>query len=133
MRAKKRSRRRPFIVRRSEIHGRGAFATEWIDKGTRLIEYTGERIARRESVRRWDPKRSYLFEIDSYWRLDGAIGGSGAEYINHSCAPNVVARLVRGRLYYVSNRQIQRNEELTLDYKYGARLPPIPRSSRSRS
>lgn len=92
----------------------------------KVIEYTGECVARRESVRRWDPRRSYLFQVDDYWQLDGAIGGSGAELINHSWAPNLVARLSRGRLYYISNRRIPRNEELTYDYKYDARLPPIP-------
>ena len=34
--------------------------------------------------------------------------------------------MIRGRLYYISSRRIRRNEELTFDYKYDARLPPIP-------
>ena len=35
---------RPFVVRRSPIQGKGAFATQFIPAGTRLIEYTGERL-----------------------------------------------------------------------------------------
>jgi tetratricopeptide (TPR) repeat protein len=110
----------------SRVHRFGVFAGEMIPEGRRVIEFTGERIGRLEAVRRWNPRRSYMFRVDDYWRLDGAIGGSGAEYINHSCAPNLVVRCIRGRLYYLSRRRIQRNEELTIDYKYDARLPPIP-------
>lgn len=115
-----------LLILPSRVHRFGVFTDEVIPAGQKVIEYTGERIARREAVRRWDPRRSHLFQVDDYWRLDGAIGGSGAEYINHSCAPNLVGRFIRGRLYYISRRRIRRNEELTFDYKYDTRLPPIP-------
>jgi tetratricopeptide (TPR) repeat protein len=115
-----------LMVQRSRVHRFGVFADEAIPRGRRVIEYVGERIGRREAVRRWDPKRSYLFGLSSYWRIDGAIGGSGAEFINHSCEPNVMVRLIRGRLFYFSKRRIGAGEELTLDYKYDPRIPPIP-------
>ena len=115
-----------LTVSESPVHRLGVFAAESIPAGRRVIEYTGERIARREALRRWDPRRSYLFQVDSYWRVDGAVGGSGAEYINHSCAPNLVTRLIRKRIFYFSKRRIARGEELTVDYKYDADLPPIP-------
>lgn len=112
-------------VQPSRIHRMGVFANEPIPAGRKVIEYTGERISRRESKARWDPSRSYLFLLDSYWRLDGAIGGSGAELINHSCEPNLKARLLRGHILYFSARSIARGEELTVDYKYSAELEPM--------
>ena len=42
---------RRYIVRRSTIHGRGVFALANIPKGTRLMEYIGERISHREADR----------------------------------------------------------------------------------
>ncbi len=114
-----------LAVRRSRIHRLGVFADEPIPPRRKVIEYTGERISRRESKRRWDPARSYLFLLDSYWRLDGAIGGSGAELINHSCEPNLKTRLVRGHIMYYSRRPIAAGEELTVDYKYSEELRPI--------
>jgi SET domain-containing protein len=84
----------------------------------KVIEYTGERITREESERRWDPKRSYLFELTARTHLDGAIGGSGAEYINHSCAPNLKTRILRRHILYYSVRPIAPGEELTVDYRY---------------
>ncbi len=110
----------------SPRHRFGVYADEAIPADQQVIEYTGERVARRESARRWDPARSYLFQLDSYWTVDGAIGGSGAEYINHSCEPNLVTRIRRGRIYYFSKSRIRKGEELTVDYKYDAGLPPIP-------
>jgi tetratricopeptide (TPR) repeat protein len=115
-----------LLVQPSRIHRVGVFTGEPIPAGRKVIEYTGERVSRRESRRRWDPSRSYLFLLDSYWRLDGAIGGSGAELINHSCAPNLRTRLIRGHILYFSARAIARGEELTVDYKYSAELNPMP-------
>lgn len=118
----------PFdlIVRPSPIHRLGVFADEAIPPRRKVIEYTGERVSRYEGRRRWDPKRSYLFELDNYWQLDGAIGGSGAEYINHSCAPNLRARIVRGHILYFSKRSIARGEELTVDYHYSDEITRMP-------
>jgi hypothetical protein len=110
----------------SSIHRLGVFADEAIPPRRKVIEYTGERISRRESRRRWDPRRSYLFTLDRYWTIDGAIGGSGAEYINHSCAPNLQARIMRGHILYFSKRRIERGEELTVDYHYSDEVTRMP-------
>ena len=115
-----------MLVRSSPIHRLGVFADEAIPRGRKVIEYTGERVSRRESRRRWDPKRSYLFTFDPYWSIDGAIGGSGAEYINHSCAPNLRARIVRGHILYFSSRAIEKGEELTVDYHYSTKITRMP-------
>jgi SET domain-containing protein len=110
----------PFTltVRRSRIHRLGLFAEEPIPAGRKVIEYTGERIDFEEARRRWSPRLNYLFGIEDDMFIDGSAGGSGAEYINHSCEPNVRARYARGHLLYVSLRRIARGEELTVDYKY---------------
>ena len=114
----------PFAVnyrvetRESAIHHLGVFAREAIPAWRKVIEYTGERISKQESGRRWDPARSYLFELTARTHLDGAIGGSGAEYINHSCDPNIKTRIVRGHILYYSQRAIRAGEELTVDYRY---------------
>jgi uncharacterized protein len=108
-------------LRRSRIHRYGIFTLEDIPKGTKVIEYRGERISRREISRRLEGEFTYIFMLDAYWGLDGAVNGSGAEIINHSCEPNLEARIVRGRrIYYASLRAIQAGEELTIDYSFDA-------------
>ena len=73
---------------RSKIHRWGVYSTERIPAGRKVIEYTGEKISRRETKRRADgTDLIYLFTLDPYWTIDGSVGGSGAEYINHSCEP----------------------------------------------
>jgi SET domain-containing protein len=37
-----------LIIRSSDIHAAGCFALEDIPKGTRVLEYTGERISKAE-------------------------------------------------------------------------------------
>ncbi|HEY3939928.1 MAG TPA: SET domain-containing protein-lysine N-methyltransferase [Bryobacteraceae bacterium] len=111
----------------SKIHRWGVYATESIPAGKKVIEYTGEKISRRETKRRADASDLiYLFTLDPYWTLDGSVGGSGAEYINHSCEPNLVARILRGHILYVSRRKIRAGEELTVDYHFDKKVERVP-------
>ncbi|HET9361024.1 MAG TPA: tetratricopeptide repeat protein [Vicinamibacterales bacterium] len=113
-----------LIVGPSPINRLGVFADEAIPPGRRIIEYTGERIGRREAKRRSDLGAGYLVVMKGYY-LDGAIGGSGAEYVNHSCAPNLRERRLRGRVHLFSLRSIARGEELTVDYRYSPDIEPV--------
>ena len=105
-------------IRESRIHRRGVYAEESIPKGRKVIEYTGERINRRETKRRGQGSVTYLFTLDSYWTIDGAVGGSGAEIINHCCEPNLISRIMKGHILYMSLRTIKPGEELTIDYHF---------------
>ena len=100
----------------SPIHRWGVYAAEDIPPGRKVIEYTGERINRQEKNRRQDSR--YLFELDRYWTIDGSVGGSGAEFINHACDPNLVTRILKGHILYFSRRRIRKGEELTIDYNF---------------
>src|SRR5271170_7871409 len=85
-----------LVIRRSRIERFGVFAEETIPLGKRVIQYTGERIGEREAMRRMarmflagKDGRVYTVHLNRRWSLDGAVGGSGAEFINHSCEPNL--------------------------------------------
>jgi SET domain-containing protein len=111
----------------SKIHRWGIYAAEFIPARRKVIEYTGEKISRRETKRRADASRFiYLFTLDAYWTIDGSVGGSGAEYINHSCDPNLVARIIRGHILYMSLRDIKPGEELTVDYHFEKNVERVP-------
>ncbi len=103
-------------VGRSKIHGWGLYAAQEIPPNRKVIEYTGEKIDMVEGERR--RHTPYLFVLDDRWMIDGAFGGSGAELINHSCAPNLVSRIMKGHILFMSLRPIRENEELTVDYNY---------------
>ena len=112
-------------ISESRIHRRGVYALERIPARRKVIEYTGERISRRETKRRGDGDITYLFTLDDYWTLDGAFGGSGAEIINHSCDPNLYSCIMRGHILYMSKRLIRPGEELTVDYRFSDKLDPV--------
>jgi uncharacterized protein len=107
-------------IRPSRIHRWGVFAEEMIPPRRKVCEYTGEKISRREIKRRAGERdHIYLFELDSYWCIDGAVGGSGAEYVNHCCEPNIYSVIMKGHILYMARRLILPGEELTLDYRFG--------------
>ena len=120
-------------VARSPIHRLGVFAAEDIPGHRKVVEYTGERITIREAARRFEKiwksrkrnKRFYLFTLSKRWSIDGSVGGSGAELVNHACNPNLRARRVRGRIFYFTSGPIRKGEELTLDYRYSKKSPRV--------
>jgi uncharacterized protein len=112
-------------IRESSIHRWGVYALERIPAGHKVIEYTGERISRRETQRRGQGSVTYLFTLDSYWTIDGAVGGSGAEIINHSCDPNLYSWIYRGHILYMSKRMIRPGEELTIDYLFSDKIDRV--------
>ncbi len=117
-----------LVIKKSKIHRVGIFAAEDIPAGRKVIEYTGERISRKETLRRSNEQASmiYLFTLDNYWTLDGAVGGSGAEYINHSCDPNIRAWITKGHILYMSMRSIRKGQELTVDYHFSKTVESVP-------
>ena len=130
--ALKTSRRvvRPLWVhsRDSAIHGRGVYAQRTIPAGTRVVEYTGERITKTEArlreqqrlerQRRGEDSCVYIFDLNNRYDLDGRSGKNIARLINHSCSPNCTAETIRGRVWIVARREIAADEELTFDYGF---------------
>jgi SET domain-containing protein len=104
-----------LVIRSSDIHAAGCFALEPIKKGTRLLEYEGERITKEEGDLRYDGRPfTYLFGIG---KGEVVIDGHGmAMFVNHSCSPNCETDEVDGRVYIFAMRDIRAGEEITYDY-----------------
>src|SRR5262245_55320196 len=112
-----------FVLRPSPLHGRGAFAVVPIRKGTRIIEYLGERISHAEADARYDDAamehhHTLLLAVNRRWVIDAAVGGNQARFINHSCDPNCEIVVEAGRAFIDALRDIAPGEELTYDYAY---------------
>lgn len=110
-----------IVRRRSRIHGSGVFAKRPIPRGTRVIEYTGERITTAEADRRYEDRpardnHTYLFMVSSRTVVDGGSGGNVARFINHACAPNCEVEISRGRIFIDAIRDIAPGDELSYDY-----------------
>jgi len=106
----------------SPVHGRGVRALLPIKKGSRVIEYLGERVSHAEADRRYDLKgeddgHTFLFIASSRTVIDAGVGGNEARFINHSCAPNCETVIERGRVFIEAIRDIKVGEELGYDYQ----------------
>jgi SET domain-containing protein len=107
-----------LVFRNSPIHGVGGFAKSGIFKGTRVIEYVGERIDKAESLRRCEANNEYIFTLNSRYNLDGNVAWNPARFINHSCAPNCDAEMESERIWIVASRDILAEEEITFNYGF---------------
>ncbi len=116
-------------VKTSKIHGTGVFALQNIEKDTRIIEYIGQKITRREGDKRSERRIKkylnsketgsvYIFELNSRYDIDGSYLYNKARYINHSCNPNCEVDIVKGRIWISSIKKIKKGTELCYDYGY---------------
>lgn len=111
-----------FELRHSSIHGLGAFALREIPAGTRIAEYTGERITQDEADARYDDDsmehhHTFLFKLDDDTLLDATRRGNASRFINHSCEPNCESVTEDGHIYIDAIKDIAADEELTYDYR----------------
>ncbi|MGA2864326.1 MAG: SET domain-containing protein-lysine N-methyltransferase [Verrucomicrobiota bacterium] len=106
------------VFKRSSIHGTGGFARLSISNGARVIEYLGERIDKRESLRRCAADNRYIFTLNQETDLDGNVAWNPARFVNHSCAPNCEAEVEDNRIWLVARRDIQAGEEITFNYGF---------------
>jgi uncharacterized protein len=113
----------PLIeVRDSPLHGLGVFAARRIRKGTRIIEYRGERVSHAEADRRYERKdandaHTFLFIVDSRTVIDAGVDGNEARFVNHACEPNCESVIENRRVFIDAVRAIEPGEELTYDYQ----------------
>ncbi len=106
--------------RKSSIHRWGVYATRRITKNTRVIDYAGEKISARASLKR---ERRYIkgghiwcFALTQRTVIDAAVGGNIARFINHSCRPNCYVDIKGGVIWIRAARNIRKGEELTYHY-----------------
>lgn len=113
-------------ARNSAIHGTGVYAIAPIKKGTRIIEYLGERISHAEADRRYEHKgdddgHTFLFIASERTVIDAGVAGNDARFINHSCKPNCETAIVaiggRNRVFIDAIRDIKPGEELGYEYQ----------------
>jgi hypothetical protein len=109
-------------VRCSNVHGLGVFAAQRIVKGTRIIEYVGERVSHDEADRRYEEKdandsHTFLFIVDSKTVIDAGVDGNDARFFNHSCDPNCESVVENKRVFIEAIRTVEAGTELTYDYQ----------------
>lgn len=113
-----------IVVRHSKVHGYGCFARRDIPKGTRVIEYVGERISHKEADKRYEnsdvnDNHTFLFIADKKTVIDATSGGNESRFINHHCDGNCESEIEKSRVFVDTIKPIKKGEELGYDYQIG--------------
>ena len=113
-----------YRIKKSKIDrkGRGLYATKNIKEGTRIINYVGKIITKKqteESEKFDNDKPIYLFNLNSRYDLDGDYSFNVARLINHSCSNNCDYDGKGLKLWVKAIRDIKKGEEITCDYGFG--------------
>eukprot|EP00375_Theileria_parva_P001767 XP_764442.1 hypothetical protein [Theileria parva strain Muguga] len=117
-------------VKPSVIHGLGLFATESIPAGEPVVEYVGELIRdvvgdQREelySEGQGGDGSCYMFRLDDQYIVDATRKGNMSRFINHSCDPNCLCRIItceNGMKHIVvfAKSELSPGDEVTYDYQ----------------
>ena len=113
-----------YKIKKSGIDnkGRGLYATRDIKEGTKIIDYIGKLITKKQTQDsdKYDNKKPiYLFTINKRYDLDGDFKYNTARLINHSCNPNCEVFGTGLKVWVYAIRDIKKGEELTYDYGFG--------------
>jgi uncharacterized protein len=113
-----------YVVRRSSVHGYGAFATRDLKKGEIVDEYLGDRITHAQADKRYEDhdendNHTFLFIVDKKTVIDAGVGGNDARFINHKCDPNCESEIKKGRVFILTTKAVKKGEELGYDYQIG--------------
>jgi len=113
-----------YKIKKSNIDkkGRGLYATKDIKEGTRIIDYVGKIITKKqteESEKFDNAKPIYLFNLNNKYDLDGDVSWNTARLINHSCSNNSDYNGTGLKLWVTAIKHIKKGEEITADYGFG--------------
>ncbi|KAK4415408.1 Histone-lysine N-methyltransferase trr [Sesamum alatum] len=140
-----------LVVYKSGIHALGLYTSQFISRGAMVVEYVGEIVGLRVADRRESEYHSgkklqhksacYFFRIDKEHIIDATRKGGIARFVNHSCQPNCVAKVISVRnekkVVFFAEREIYPGEEITYDYHFnhedeGDRIPCYCKSKNCR-
>ena len=112
-----------YKIKKSNIdrNGRGLYATKNIKAGTKIIEYVGNIITKKqtEDSNKFDnSKPIYLFNLNKRYDLDGLVPWNNARLINHSCSNNADYEGKGLKIWVIANKEIKKGEEITCDYGF---------------
>ena len=115
-----------WFKKKSYVHGSGLFAVQNIKKGSKIIEYIGDKVTKKEGDKRADKQIKqykknnnngmvYVFEL---YDIDGSVAYNHAKLINHSCNPNCEVEIINNEIWISAIKNIKKYTELSYNYGY---------------
>ena len=118
-----------WFKKKSHVHGSGLFAVQNIKKGSKIIEYIGDKVTKKEGDKRADKQIKqykknknngmvYIFELNKLYDIDGSVSHNHAKLINHSCNPNCEVEIINNEIWISAIKNIKKYTELSYNYGY---------------
>ena len=110
-----------YKIKKSKIDKKGLYASQNIEKGTKIIEYKGKIISVKKSEvdPKFDNRKAiYLFNINDRYDLDGNFKFNTARLINHSCDPNCEVTGTGLKVWVYAIKDIKKGDEFSYDYGF---------------
>ena len=118
-----------WFKKKSRVHGSGLFAIQNIKKESKIIEYIGDKVTKKEGDKRADKQIKqykknknngmvYVFELNKLYDIDGSVSHNHAKLINHSCNPNCEVEIINNEIWISAIKNIKKNTELSYNYGY---------------
>ena len=118
-----------WFKKHSKVHGSGLFSRIDIKKGTKIIEYIGDKVTKKEGDKRADRQirkasknkkngMVYIFQLNKQYDIDGDALKNYARLINHSCGPNCEVEIINNHIWISAIKKIKINSELSYNYGY---------------
>ena len=111
-----------YEIKASKIDKKGLYAKKNITPGTRIIQYIGKLITKKqtENNNKFDNEKDiYLFNVNNRYDLDGDFKWNTARLVNHSCDPNCEVEGKGLEIWITAIKFIKKGEELSYDYGFG--------------
>jgi len=107
----------PVLNVKRTRNGKGIFTTKSFKSGQIICEIRGNLIRAEKEMELWktNPKKAenmFRYCPTRYLSPEGELG----DYSNHSCNPNAGVIKKQGRLFWVAIRNINKDEEILIDY-----------------
>ena len=105
-----------LMVKNTVAYGMGVFAKEDVKQGERLAIFGGDIMYIDEIKSLPEELRDYTLQIEERFVLGSSRNATEPEdtdFFNHSCEPNSG---LKGQIFLVAIRDIQKDEEITFDY-----------------
>ena len=97
------------LVRKSDLHGKGVFAAQFISQGTIIGKYTSRRVSKKVD----SPYVIYIYNEVGV-EIERRLGTGKLRYVNHSSDPNLT--MDDDTLEFIAIKDIDDGEELTWFY-----------------
>ena len=118
-----------WFKKKSPLHGSGLFAKNDIKKGSKVIQYIGDKVTKKEGDKRADKQirkakkdknngMVYVFELNKRYDIDGDVDYNFAKFINHSCNPNCEVTGTGLKVWVHAIKDIIKGEEFSYDYGF---------------